>query len=93
MACGQLFGMRIPVTLAVKRKPHLLVLGVLLSSLAWDTVYISLGLIFGSVLTIKPVYMFLASLAGLTIIHAVTFVVQRLMNRFKIASLFASDQR
>jgi membrane-associated protein len=93
VAYGRLFGMRIPVTLAlaVKRKPRLLVLGVLLSSLAWDTVYISLGLIFGSTLAFKPVYMFLASLAGLTIIYVVTYTVRRLLNRFRAAREPISD--
>lgn len=88
VAYGRLFGMRIPVTLAlaVKRKPRLLMLGVLLSSLAWDTIYISLGLIFGSTVAIKPAYIFLASLAGLTIIYLVTFVVRRLLRRLQTAS-------
>lgn len=88
VAYGRLFGMRIPVTLAlaVKKKPGTLSMGVLLSSIVWDMVYISLGIIFGSTTAIKPVYMFLASLAGLTIIYLVTFIVRRLIRRFKPVS-------
>ena len=94
VAYGRLFGMRIPVALAlaVKRKPQMLSLGVLLSSIVWDTVYISLGVIFGSTVAIKSVYMFLASLAGLTIIYVVIYTLRRLLNRFMVASVSASDQ-
>lgn len=88
VAYGRLFGMRIPVTLAlaVKRKPQMLSLGVLLSSIVWDAVYISLGIIFGSTVAIKPANIFLASLVGLTIIYVVTYTVRRLLRRFQTAS-------
>ena len=85
VAYGRLFGMRIPVAmaLAVKKKPGMLSLGVLFSSIIWDAVYISLGIIFGSTAVIKPAYIFLASLAGLTIIYLVTFGVRRLARRLR----------
>jgi hypothetical protein len=94
VAYGRLFGMRIPVALAlaIKRKPQMLALGVLLSSIVWDAAYISLGVVFGSTMVIKPVYMFLASLVGLTILYLVTFIVRRLLNRFRVGSVSASDQ-
>jgi membrane-associated protein len=83
VAYGRLFGMRIPVTLtlAVRKSLRTLSIGVLLSSIVWDAVYISLGIIFGSATGIKPYYMFLASLAGLTLIYLVTFAVRRLLKR------------
>jgi membrane-associated protein len=87
VAYGRLFGMRIPVVLAlaVKKKPGMLSMGVLLSSIIWDAVYVSLGIIFGSATAIKPVYMFLASLAGLTVIYLVTFLVRRVLRHLRPA--------
>jgi len=94
VAYGRLFGMRIPVALAlaVKRKPGMLSLGVLLSSIAWDAAYISLGVIFGSTVAIKPVYMLLFSLAVLTIVYLVTFMVRRLIRHLKPADSPVSHQ-
>jgi membrane-associated protein len=88
VAYGRLFGMRIPMVLvlAVKRRLGMLSLGVLLSSLVWDTLYISLGVIFGSTTAIKPSYMFLASLAGLTVIYLVTFIIRILIRRSRPVS-------
>jgi membrane-associated protein len=93
VAYGRLFGLRIPITLAlgVKKRPRPLLWGVLLSSIVWDAVYISLGTVFGSALSIDPAYMFLASLAGLTIIYILTFMVRRLRSRIKPASRPVSD--
>jgi membrane-associated protein len=83
VAYGRLFGMRIPIALAlaVKRKPAMLSLGVLLSSAVWDVSYISLGVIFGSTAAVKPVYMFLVSFAGLTVVYLVTLTVRSLIKR------------
>lgn len=83
VAYGRLFGMRIPMVLvlAVKRRLGMLSLGVLLSSIVWDTIYISLGVIFGTTVAIKPTYMFLAALAGVTVIYLVTFIVRMLIRR------------
>jgi membrane-associated protein len=93
VAYGRLFGLRIPITLAlgVKKRPRPLIWGVLLSSIVWDAVYISLGTVFGSALSINPVYMFLACLAGLTVIYILTIVIRRLRSRFKTASRLISD--
>jgi len=83
VAYGRLFGMRIPMVLvlAVKRRLGMLSLGVLLSSIVWDAIYISLGIIFGSTVAIKPTYMFLAALAGITVIYLVTFIARMLIKR------------
>jgi len=83
VAYGRLFGMRIPMVLvlAVKRRLGMLSLGVLLSSIVWDAIYISLGIIFGSTVAIKPTYMFLAALAGITVIYLVTFIARMLIRR------------
>jgi membrane-associated protein len=88
VAFGRLFGMRIPLTLtsAVKKRQRTLLMGVLLSSLVWDTIYISVGLTVGATAVVKPVYMFSYSLAGLTLIYLITFLVRRLIKRPQPAS-------
>ncbi len=88
VAYGRLLGMRIPMalTLAMKRKPGVLALGVLLSSLDFDAVYVLLGMFFGSTTTIKPAYILLASLGGVTIIYLSTFTLKRLIRRFHPAA-------
>ena len=94
VAYGRLLGMRVPITLAlaVKRKPQVLALGVLLSSIVWDAVYISVGAIFGSIVTVKPVYVLLASLAGLTVLYVVIFLVRRLYKHFTAVNTPASER-
>jgi membrane-associated protein len=89
IAYGRLFGMRIPMTLilAVKGKPLMLSLGVLLSSIVWDAVYISVGVIFGSATGIKPAYMFLISLGGLTVIYLMTAIIPLLARRRQAGNL------
>jgi membrane-associated protein len=83
VAYGRMFGMRIPMVmvLAVKKRPGMLSLGVLLSSIIWDTAYISLGAILGSTVAIKPIYMLIYSVGGLTVIYLVTIVVRILIRR------------
>jgi membrane-associated protein len=88
VAFGRLFGMRIPLTLtlAVKKRLRTLSTGVLLSSMVWDGIYISIGITVGTTVAIKPVYMLLASVAGLTLIYLGTFIVRRLKKHFQPAS-------
>ena len=88
VAFGRLFGLRIPLTLtlAVKKSLRTLSMGVLLSSMVWDAIYISLGITVGTTAVIKPVYMLFYSLAGLTLIYLITFVVRRLITRSQPAS-------
>lgn len=82
VASGRLFGLRIPLTLTlgVNRQLRTLSLGVLLSSLVWDGIYISLGTAGGHA-GLKPTQMILYSLLGLTLLYAVTFTVRRLKRR------------
>jgi membrane-associated protein len=79
IALGRLFGLRIPLTLTLGagRQLRILSLGVLLSSLIWDSIYISLGVVGGKAV-LKPVEMILYSLIGLTVLYVVTFVIRRL---------------
>lgn len=81
VALGRLFWLRIPLTLTlgVKKQLRTLLLGVVLSSLVWDGIYISLGVIVGVNVRLEPFQMILYSLAGLTLLYAVNFAVGRLL--------------
>lgn len=83
VAYGRLFGMRIPLTLTlgVKRRLKMLSMGVLISSVVWDMVYIAVGLTVGATAVIRPVNMFFYSLAGLTLVYLITVAVRRLIRR------------
>lgn len=85
VAYGRLFGLRVPITLVlgVKRRLSPLLWGVLLSSVVWDAVYIALGAIFGSTLSVAPGYLFLGSLGGLTLIYLITIIIRCVRNWFK----------
>ncbi len=92
VAFGRLFGMRIPLTLTlgVKKRLGMLSMGVLLSSIVWDAVYISVGLTVGTTAVVKPVYMFFYSVAGLTLVYLIAFLVRRLIRRRQPATSSAS---
>jgi membrane-associated protein len=83
VAYGRLFGMRIPMVmvLSMKKRPGMLALGVLLSSIIWDAAYISIGAILGSTVAIKPIYMLLFSVGGLTVIYLVTIAIRIFIRR------------
>lgn len=83
IALGRLLWLRVPltITLGAKRKMSVLAGGVLLSSLVWDGVYISLGMITGTATVLKPAQMILYSLAGLTLLYLVMFAVKLIVRR------------
>jgi membrane protein DedA with SNARE-associated domain len=85
IAYGRLIGLRFPLIfmLAYKKKLAAAMLGVLLSSVVWDAVYITLGATVGRTTTLKPIQMLLVSIAGLTLIYLVVFIVRRLLKRSK----------
>lgn len=91
VAFGRLVWLRIPLTLtlAIRRDLKTLVLAVLLQSLAWDGVYIFVGIIGGRVVP-KPYLLVLYSLIGLTALYSVTLVV-RYLSRIWSAKLKAKD--
>ncbi len=80
IALGRLFGLRVAITLTlgIKRRLTTLSLGVLLSSLVWDSVYILLGIIGGRAV-LKPIQMLLYSIVGLTLLYTMTFIIRRLL--------------
>jgi len=85
VAFGRMVGMRIPILLvmAAKKKPGMLALGVVLQSIVWDALYISLGAIFGATVKIEPVYMLLISLGCISMIYVITYFIKKLVNHYR----------
>ena len=79
-AFGRLIGLRLPVTmiLVIAKKLRTLLLGVLLSSLIWDAIYIILGFTAGATARINPIQLFFFSIIGLTVLYLGTFIINRL---------------
>jgi len=80
VAMGRLIWLRIPLSLILgaKKQMKALVLGILLASLAWDGMYIVLGVVVGAHSAIKPSQMLVYSLVGLTLLYAGTFAARYL---------------
>ncbi len=80
VAFGRLIWLRVPLTLilSMRRKQGILLQAVLLASVAWDATYILIGVIGGNI-QVKPTYVILYSLAGLTVIYGVGFIIRRLL--------------
>ena len=82
VALGRLLWLRIPLTLilGVKRKLKVLLLGVALSSLIYEGIYLTLGAIAGTTAKVGPVQLILYFIATLTVIYVVTFAIRRLIS-------------
>jgi membrane-associated protein len=80
---GRLVGLRFPLTimLAFKKKLAAALLGVLVSSVVWDAVYIILGATVGRSAVLKPFQMLLASICLLTLVYLLVFIIRRLLRR------------
>ena len=98
VALGRLLWLRIPLTLILgaKRKLKVLLLGVSLSSLVYDGIYIALGAIVGTTTALEPIRLVLYFLAGLTVMYGVTFAIRRLIgsltNRRRLEASRASNK-
>jgi membrane-associated protein len=77
VAFGRLVWMRVPLTLTLgfNKQIKVLVPGVMISSMIWDTTYILAGVIGGGV-QLQPFQVVLLSLAALSAIYGVTFIVR-----------------
>lgn len=84
VAIGRLVGLRVPMAVASSAKNRIanLVLGVLLSSIVWDGIYLILGATVGTKAP-KPQYMALYSVSGLTALYLGTLGIRYL---FKLRS-------
>lgn len=80
VAFGRLIWMRIPLTLTLgfRRQIKILVPGVVISSMIWDTTYILVGVVGGGV-QLQPFQVVFLSLGALTFIYGVTFTVRWIM--------------
>ncbi|MBN1189815.1 MAG: hypothetical protein JXA46_08685 [Dehalococcoidales bacterium] len=83
VAIGRLIGLRVPmaITMGANRRLLHLSLGVLLSSVIWDGIYLIVGRTVGSAIVPKPQYMFLYSLGGLTGLYLFILSVRLLWRR------------
>jgi membrane protein DedA with SNARE-associated domain len=77
IALGRLVGLRIPMalTMGANQKLFKLALGVLISSVIWDGIYIVIGRTVGSVLP-KTEFMVLYSIGGLTVVYIAVLVIR-----------------
>jgi membrane-associated protein len=80
VAFGRLIWLRVPLTLilSIRKKLGVLLQAVLLSSVVWDATYILIGVIGGNI-QVKPTDIILYSLAGLTVIYGIGFIIRRLL--------------
>jgi membrane-associated protein len=80
IAMGRLIWLRIPLSLILGAKKQLktLSLGILMSALVWDGMYIALGAVVGAHTSLKPSQMILFSLVGLTLLYVGTFAAKHL---------------
>lgn len=81
VAVARLVGLRIPMALTMSARQRLshLALGVLISSIIWDGLYLIIGGTVGPKVVPKPQYMLLYSLAGLTILYLIILGVRYLL--------------
>lgn len=90
VAFGRLIGMRFPMLLvmAAKKRFRMLALGVLISSIIFDGLYISVGAIFGmtieDVKKFNPIYTVLITVGMLAIIYLTTFTIRYIIKRRKV---------
>ncbi len=94
VAIARLVGLRIPAALTMSARQRLLhlSLGVLLSSIIWDGIYLIVGATVGRTTVIKPTSMLLYSLGGLTALYLITLGVRYLYNKSRSAKNKAAAQ-
>jgi membrane protein DedA with SNARE-associated domain len=89
IAAGRLIGLRIPMALTVSAQQKLLnlVLGVIISSIIWDGVYLIIGSTLGPKVVPEPQYVLLYSVGGLTALYlliiGLRFFIKYLRSRSK----------
>ena len=83
VAMARLLWLRVPLTFALgaRNKLSVLVLGILLSSVIWDGIYITIGLVVGTKVALEPVQMILYSLGALTLLYFTMFTLKFVFRR------------
>lgn len=94
IALGRLLGLGTPLTvlLGVKKRYRVLFLGVLLSSLIFDGIFLIMGVVVGVKTMLKPSQMILFSLIGLTVFYLVVFGIRQI-SKFTKNRLLAKNSQ
>ena len=94
IALGRLLGLGTPLTvlLGVKKQYRMLVLGVLLSSLIFDGIFLIIGAVVGANTRVKPAEMVIFSLIGLTVFYLMVFSIRQALKFIKARSLARYNQ-
>jgi membrane protein DedA with SNARE-associated domain len=81
VAVARLVGLRVPMalTMSVRQRLSHLALGVLISSIIWDGLYLIIGGTVGPKVVPEPQYMLLYSIAGLTILYLIILGVRYML--------------
>jgi membrane-associated protein len=87
LALGRFIWLKIPLTITtgITRQPAVLLFGVALFSLAWDAIYILMG-VFGISSGLKPINMILYMFGGVVFINFLIFGINRLVNSSRVAN-------
>jgi membrane-associated protein len=85
IALGRLLGLGTPLTvlLGVRKQYRVLFLGVIISSIIFDGIFLTVGIVVGANTKIKPSEMVLFSIAGLTVFYLIVFSIRQISNRMK----------
>lgn len=80
VALGRLLWLRIPLTLILgaTRRLKTLMLGVVISSLVYDGIYVALGGIVGTTATIEPARLIIYFITALTVLYGGTFAIRQI---------------
>ena len=85
IALGRLLGLGTPLTvlLGVRKQYRVLFLGVILSSIIFDGIFLTVGIVVGANTMVKPSEMVLFSIAGLTVFYLIVFSIRQISNHTK----------
>lgn len=94
IAAGRLIGLRIPMALTVSARHKLanLALGVLLSSIIWDGIYLVIGSTLGPKVVPEPQYVLLYSVGGLTALYLLIISLRLLIKYLRAHSKNTAPQ-
>ena len=94
IALGRLIGLGTPLTVLLGVKKHYkeLFVGVLLSSMVFDGIFLIVGLTVGTHTMVKPAEMILFSFIGLTVFYLIVFAIRQ-VSRYTKARLTAKNNQ
>ena len=94
IALGRLLGLGTPLTvfLGVKKKYRVLFLGIIISSIIFDGIFLTVGIVVGANTSVKPPEMVLFSLIGLTVFYLIVFSIRQI-SKYTKARMLARNNR